>query len=54
MRYEIRFEGETKCVSELVRCGYSKLTLKRMLDAGYRYYIDGKYQKKAESVNGQV
>lgn len=46
--YEIRLGGETVCVSSIPRCGYSARTLRDMVNAGYRYYVGGKLQRKVE------
>ena len=54
MEYEIRREGETVCRSSLPRCGYSAGGLKDMLASGYRYYIDGKIQRRLEAGNGKA
>lgn len=48
-RFEIRRDGETVCHSSLPMCGYRREQLKSMLNAGYRYYIDGKLQRKVEA-----
>lgn len=46
--YEIRRDGVTVCSSTMPRCGYSAKTIREMIAAGYRYYADGKMQKKVE------
>lgn len=45
-RYEIRRDGVTVCNSCIPRCGYSASQIREMIDAGYRYCVDGKVQKK--------
>lgn len=49
-KYEIRLSGETVCVSSVPKCGYSAKTLREMLAAGYRYYVNGKMERKVEAV----
>lgn len=44
--YEIRRDGETICACTIPRCGYSVSTLRGMLASGYRYYENGKIQRK--------
>lgn len=48
MRYEIRRSGVTMCASSIPACGYSRETLRSMLESGYRYYIDGKPARRSE------
>lgn len=47
-RFEIRRDGETVCTSPLPMCGYTPKRLREILAAGYRYYIDGKLQRKVD------
>ena len=47
-KYEIRRDGVCFCRSNIPRCGYSVKILREMLNCGYRYYVDGKMQKKVE------
>lgn len=54
MLYEIRRDGETVCRSSLPRCGYCAQRLKEMIASGYRYYIDGKLQRRLEAGNGEA
>lgn len=46
--YEIRREGKTVCASPLPLCGYGKPKLREIVAAGYRYYVNGKMQRKIE------
>lgn len=48
-QYEIRRDGETVCRSPIPMCGYGAKMLKEIIAAGYRYYIDGKLQRKVET-----
>lgn len=48
-QYEIRLNGEPVCVSSVPKCGYSAKTLREMLAAGYRYYVNGKMERKVEA-----
>lgn len=48
-KYEIRRDGSTVCASSLPMCGYPAKLLREMIAAGYRYYVDGKLQRKAET-----
>lgn len=45
-KYEIRRGGETVCVSSLPMCGYDLKRLRGILADGYKYYVDGKLQRK--------
>ena len=47
-KYEIRRDGVTVCSSNIPRCGYGIKLLREMVAIGYRYYVDGKMQKKIE------
>lgn len=49
-KYEIRLNGETVCVSSVPKCGYSGKLLREMVAAGYRYYVNGKMERKVEAV----
>ncbi|MBR5889147.1 MAG: hypothetical protein IKY92_03805 [Akkermansia sp.] len=42
VRYEIRKGGVVCCASYLPLCGYDLLTIKKMQEAGYELYADGK------------
>lgn len=46
--FEIRRDGDTVCVSSVPRCGYSAKLLREMMADGYRYYVNGKLQRKVE------
>jgi len=46
--YEIRREGRIMCTSPLPMCGYDRSKLREILAAGYRYYVNGKMQKKLQ------
>lgn len=47
-KYEIRKDGEIKAASPIPRLGYSARLLRQMAADGYRYYIDGKLQRRIE------
>lgn len=49
-QYEIRRDGEVVCASSLPMCGYTPKRLREMLAAGYRYYVNGKLERKVEAV----
>lgn len=46
--YEIRRDGVTVCASSVPLCGYSPKMLRKIVADGYKYYVDGKYQRKIE------
>lgn len=46
--YEIRRDGSTVCRSSIPRCGYPAKLLREMIAAGFRYYVDGKLQRRPE------
>ncbi len=46
--YEIRKDGEIKAASHMPRLGYSARLLRQMAADGYRYYIEGKPQRRIE------
>lgn len=46
--YEIRRGGETICTSHVPRLGYTPKRLREMVADGYKYYVDGKLQRKIE------
>lgn len=48
LRFEIRKDGETKAASPIPMLGYSARLLRQMAADGYRYYIDGKLQRRIE------
>lgn len=46
--YEIRRGGETVCRSNIPMLGYSAKLLRQMVADGYRYYVDGKMQRRID------
>lgn len=46
--YEIRRGGETVCHSNIPMLGYSAKLLRQMVADGYRYYVDGKMQRRID------
>lgn len=46
--YELRKDGNTICQSPIPFLGYRKPQLRQIVNDGYKYYVDGKYQRKVE------
>lgn len=53
-RFEIRRDGVCFCRSNIPYCGYSVRKIKEMISCGYRYYADGKMQRKIETDGGKA